>query len=64
MLDGKLGCGDCKYYSVTKSECRRSCPVGASIAAKRLDENPIWHAVWPKVKIEDWCGEWEEVSNG
>jgi len=46
----KQKCGNCLYCF--DNECHRHAP-------KRFDPH-IKRALWPKVDIEDWCGEWTQ----
>lgn len=52
-------CEKCKFYDPPTEQCRRSCPMGSTIAQERLETKAPWVAVWPIVSKTDWCGEGE-----
>lgn len=44
-------CADCAYAD-SAWHCRRNAPVG------RVSSENVLSAEWPKIKEDDWCGEW------
>jgi hypothetical protein len=52
-------CDSCRFSDLHPDNdslffCRRRCPVQVTNAR---------HAMWPVVKSEDWCGEFEELTS-
>jgi hypothetical protein len=56
MSEG-INCDNCRFADLHPDNdrllhCRRKCPSQLSNA---------FHAVWPVVKTDDWCGDFEEA---
>lgn len=65
--DNGRKCDTCNFFNRETSECRRSAPVrlprkfayGATAGSRVREEELLWG--WPKVRPNDWCGDYEFV---
>lgn len=58
-MNRKVLCGTCAFYARCEYEGERGqCRRGRPRPATYDDAERCGYAVWPKVCVTDWCGEW------
>jgi hypothetical protein len=60
MSEEVVNCDLCRFSDLHPDAdhllvCRRKCPI---------QTNNVHHAIWPIVKLTDWCGDFEEMIDG
>ena len=53
-------CFNCFYYR--EPDCRRTAPQ-ATFTNEVQSRRAAFHLTWPKVGIDDWCGEYRNVED-
>lgn len=57
-------CANCKFYIPQEGECRVGPPSVVSVSVIRpKDEPPLLStkSEWPRVRPNDWCGDWKKA---